>query len=378
MSGGALSAILQRMKFWLISVVALLCCFTGPGAAQSPTIIDFWTKSDTLFLEISMNAEALMAGIDPATSSDFSESRKYRELRALVSSELEPQIKAFVKPWVQRLQVVTDGPVTLSYEGVRIPVVGDPKTVRISRLLLAGPLPDGASNLRLAWPEGSGPVVIRQQRVAAPYTGYLTAGQTSPLIPLMGGGALSAEQTLQAFFPKGAIQILRSDPRQILLVLTLVFLSLNLRPLMMQLLVFSIATLIGLVSGLYGVIQASQMTVSQALLAAIVLLALWNLFLRRVLVLRLLAVFAVGLVQGLTLAFALADIGIPPNQMPPAILGFGTGALLALWAVAWATFFLAVLISGRSLRLRGRISVLASMMIAGVAAYWIAQPLIFS
>ncbi|WP_120635568.1 HupE/UreJ family protein [Ruegeria sp. EL01] len=374
MRDGFKPAILSRLKVLVLSVVALLPSF---ALAQSPgpTIVEVWTKSDTLFLDISLNAEAFLAGIDPQSATGFDDNRHYKDLRQLVSSELEPKVKAFAKPWMQTLQVDVAGPVVLSYEGVSIPVVGDPETVRVSKLLLTAPLPEGASGFRLTWPDGSGSAVIKQQRVSAPYTGYLIGGQTTPVIPLQGGAALTTEQTLRTFVPKGLSEVLTSGPKPILLVLTLVFLSLNLRPFLMQLLFFSLGIVIGLGAGALDALSISAAAASQSL--AIVGLAVWNLISRRMQILRVIAVFAAGLLLGLALTFALTKIGVPPNHLPPAILGFAGGAVLALCAVAFAAFAASVVITGGSHRLQGRASILASMVIAGVGVFLTVEPWLF-
>ncbi|WP_419738051.1 hypothetical protein [Ruegeria sp.] len=186
-------------RFLLILPVFLVLSTWSAKAQTTPTIVEFWTKEDTLFLEVTLNAEMFLSGIDPETRPDFADDARYRELRRRVSSELEPEVRSFVKDWSGTLRVELAGPTRLSYEGVRIPIVGDPNTSRLSKLLLAAPLPEGASSLRLTWPEGHGPAVVKQQRVDAPYTGYLVAGEVSPLIPLQGGAALDPQQVLQVF-----------------------------------------------------------------------------------------------------------------------------------------------------------------------------------
>ncbi len=351
-----------------------------PGRAQNPppTIVEFWTKADTLFLEISLNAEMFLAGIDPDAETELSSNARYRTLRQLVSTELEAEMRAFTTDWAPTLQVEVGGPVSLSYEGIRIPVVGDPDQPRVSKLLLAAPLSGDASNLRLTWPAGYGSVVLKQQRVAAPYTGYLTAGEISPLIPLRGGASLSAQQALQEFFPLGIFQIVPAGLREIVLVLCLVFLSLGLRPMVAQMLLLSIGTVFGLALSVYGALALPPILLSQSLTAAIIVLALWNLILRRLHVLRLLAVFGVGLLLGAGLSEALAGIGVPPDHLPAAMLGYSGGVLAVLYAVAAAGYAIAHLISGGSERMQGRVCVLASILIAGAGVYWMIVPWTFS
>ncbi len=363
-------------RFLLILPVFLVLSAWSAKAQTAPTIVEFWTKADTLFLEVTLNAEMFVAGIDPEARPDFADDARYRELRRRVSSELELEVRSFVKDWAGTLRVELAGPVSLSYEGVRIPIVGDPDTPRLSKLLLTAPLPEGASSLRLTWPEGHGPAVVKQQRVDAPYTGYLVAGEVSPLIPLQGGAALDPQQVLQVFLPKGLARILPHGYHEIALVLSLVFLTLSLRPLLAQMLFVSLGLIFGLALSVYGAVALPF--ASQALTAATLLLTLWNLVLRRLTVFRLLAVFGAGLLCGITLSTSLATIGVPPDHLPPAIFGYAGGVLAALYTIAAAVFAVSALIAGASERMRGRISVLASILIAGIAVYWLAEPLILS
>ena len=376
MNGHVFRAILRALETCALSIFVLLAVHPGSVRAQTapPTVIDYWVKADTLFLEVKLNAEAMLAGIDPLQQDAYSDDPQYKSLRRMVSSELEPQIREFVQVWKQNLVVEAPDRLSLSYEGVRIPVVGDTDKVRVSKLLLTAPLPDQASNLRLTWPLQSGSVVLRQQKVVAPYTGYLASGEASPLIPLQGGASLTTQQTLQTYFAKGIDQFLQSPFKLCLIALVLVVLSLNLRPVVSQLAFLSTGVLVGLGAGMYEVMAVPKAIEASALIACIIVLALWNLVARRLQVWRLLAVLAVGCLQGLALASVLMGIGVPPDHLPPAILGFGGGNLLPLILVSITALALALLLSGGSHRTRGRISVLVSMLIAGIGVYWIGEP----
>ncbi|NOE25800.1 HupE/UreJ family protein [Ruegeria sp. HKCCD6157] len=376
MNGPVFRAILRALNTCALSFIVLLTLHPGSVKAQTapPTVIDFWVKDDTLFLEVKLNAEAMLVGTDPTQPDAYSGNSKYRSLRRMVSSELEPQIRNFVQVWKQNLVVEAPERLDLSYEGVRIPVVGDVEKVRVSKLLLTAHLSDQASNLRLAWPLQGGSVVLRQQKVVAPYTGFLAAGEISPLIPLQGGASLTTEQTLQTFLAKGISRFVQSPLKPTVVVLTLVMLTLSLRPVMSQVAFLAAGVFFGLGLDMYGVLDLPESLQDQALVASIIILALWNLVARHLQVWRLLAVLAAGCVYGLALASDLTKIGVPPDHLAPAVLGFGVGNLLPVVFVAVLTFACALLVAGGSHRKRGRISVLASMLIAGIGVYWMAEP----
>nr|WP_321252709.1 HupE/UreJ family protein [uncultured Ruegeria sp.] len=368
---------LFKTRTVLLLLVAPLVFWIAVGNASAqtakPTVVDFRINQGTLFLEISMNAEAFVAGINP--SADPSPvSSEYRRLRRLASSELEPHIKQFIKGWSPTMNVLAGGPVTLSYEGSRVPVAGDPEAPRISRVLLAGALPPGASSLQLTWPEGHGPMVLRQQGVDAPYTGYLVAGEASPLIPLRGGAGLDPGQTLKAYFSNGIVYATTVGLPVILIALLLVLHALWVSAALWQLSTFALATSIGLGLGTLQLVTMPSAWLPYLMPAATVVLGVWNVTVRRPGFLRLLTVALVGVLIGLSQALALTAIGVPPDRLAPAVLGFGLGALTVPVSAAAVVFALALAVSRRSIRLRLRISVLLSLVIAGFGAFTFVRP----
>lgn len=57
-----------------------------------------------------------------------------------------------------------------------------------------------AQSLTLCGPDGSGDLVLRQQGVSDPFTGYIEGGGTSPPIPLAGGASTNGWQTFYPMF----------------------------------------------------------------------------------------------------------------------------------------------------------------------------------
>ena len=203
-AGGSIGYDLVRLWSKLTLVLLVSSFGWGPARLQAhevtPSIADFRVESGQLTLEIRMNVEAFLAGIDLDGLEDTDasgQSDSYDRFRAMGSAELEPLVREFALAWLPGLTVQAGETVTLSYEGVRIPVIGDVSLPRASRGLLTGSLPDSARSLSLTWPAGAGDLVLRQQGVDAPYTGYLRGGETSPVIPLGGGAAVGPEGLLE-------------------------------------------------------------------------------------------------------------------------------------------------------------------------------------
>ncbi|WP_170432418.1 HupE/UreJ family protein [Ruegeria arenilitoris] len=363
-----------RFRAWIIAPF-LACIFLAmPAWAQRSgrTIVDFQVRDGRLLVEIALNAEAVLAGVDPQEVAKGGDggSARYAQLRRLVSSELEEHVHDFVTDWKQSLRIDVNGPVALSYEGASIPVVGNPDVPRISRVLLAGPLPPDVSSLRLTWPEGIGPVVLRQQGVEAPYTGFLSGGEVSPRIPLAGGAGLGAQQAAEAFFRAGLLHVAGAGAQLLALASVLVFLSLKLRPVLVQLAALGLGVLVTLPLGMFDVLNARPFLPWPVVPAAIALLALWNLVTDRLGVWRVLFLLATGAVLGLTLSETSSRLGVPPHHVAPAVLGFAAGILLALSGVAILILATLTVLLPDSPRLRGRISTVASLLLAGLGLYW--------
>ncbi len=362
-----------------LCLLAVLLFASNQSASHeiTPTVADFQVKNGDLFIELHFNAEAFVAGMDLDNLSDTAEadeSANYSKLRSLVSSELEPLVREFAIPWMDKLDVQAQGRVKLSYEGVNIPVVGNQEVARTSTLLLTGNIPENAHNLQVSWPVGAGSLVLRQQGVEAPYTGFLQGGETSPAIPLVGGSALGSTETMETFFSLGFSRILPNGPEQIAFVLAMLFLSVRARPLILQLIPFSLGFSTMLALGTLAIVAVPQAVVALLVPAGIVLLAVENIFARRLHLWRMIAVFGFGLLHGSDAASDLIKSAIPPNHAMSAIIGYGVGAGLAILAVGIAGFAVTTLFSFGSQRFRSRIRIPASMVIALIGAYWCITP----
>ena len=214
----------------------------GTAHEVTPTIADFRVEDGQIALDLRLNVEAFVAGINLDGMEDTNEAEQaqdYDSLRGLDQAELEPMVRQFAEEWLETVRVNAGGRLQLSVSEVVIPEVGDIEVPRASYLMLNGSVPDAARSLTMFWPKGSGGVVLRQNGVDEPYTGYLQGGETTPLIPLAGGAALTAQETFVDYLPVGFEHILPLGLDHILFVLGLFFLSPRLRPLLWQISAFT-------------------------------------------------------------------------------------------------------------------------------------------
>ncbi len=362
------------------SFALILLSLAARAHEVTPTIADLSVGGGNVVLELGLNIEAFLAGIDLDGLGDTDtsgQSAQYDRLRALKPEALAQKVRGFSGEWATRVEIRPDGgqgePVDLNVAVIDIGPLGDIDLPRASQLVLKGALRPGTRNLTLTWAAGSGDLVLRQQGVDDPYTGYIAGGQASPVIPLAGGSAQSAGQAFAAYVPVGFSHILPKGLDHILFVLGLFFLSARLRPLLWQISAFTLAHTVTLALGALGLVRINPDIVEPLIAATIVFVAVENVFSRRLHRWRPVVVFGFGLLHGLGFASVLGQYGLPEKQFLPALIGFNVGVELGQIAVIAGAFLTVGLWFRNESWYRGRIAIPASIVIALIGLYWFVQ-----
>ncbi|MEK6677347.1 MAG: HupE/UreJ family protein [Planctomycetota bacterium] len=155
----------------------------------------------------------------------------------------------------------------------------------------------------------------------------------------------------------------------ILFVLGLFLLSTKWRPLLWQVTAFTIAHSLTLALAVCGVVSLSSRVVEPLIAASIAYVAIENVVTTNLKPWRPAVVFGFGLLHGMGFASVLRELGLPQGELVTALLMFNVGVefgqlsvvLLAFLAVGWFR---------QKEWYRLRITVPASVMIAGVGLYW--------
>jgi len=348
----------------------------GSGKAHEvlPTIIQLSTEADTVRLEMRMNAEAYVAGInldglENTNNSDRSDT--YDELRALEPDVFADRIREAWPRIAEGIVLASDqGDIALSLDTIEASEVGNVELARPSRVIVTGALPDATQTLLLSWPEGHGTLALRHVGVENGYADYLEGGETSDPITLQGGQAATGWQAFAQYIPVGFDHILPKGLDHILFVLGLFFLSARLGPLLWQVSAFTLAHTVTLALGAIGAVTVSPAIVEPLIAASIAFIAIENIFARGLTRWRPAVVFAFGLLHGLGFASVLQEFGLPQSQFIPALIGFNVGVELGQLTVI-ALAFLAV---GAWFRdkpwYRPVIAIPVSVVIACIGLYW--------
>ncbi|MCF6232745.1 MAG: HupE/UreJ family protein [Rhodobacteraceae bacterium] len=380
--GDTLNWLRDKLQFLglMSSFLLILSPFVVRAHEVTPTIGDLQIEGGVVVLELRLNVEAFLAGIDLDGLEDTNASDQsgvYDRFRGLAPDDLAAKVRAFGANWGTRVEIRSDGGrgavVDLNLASVEVGEVGDIDLPRVSYLVLKGAISPDARSLTLTWAAGSGDLVLRQQGVKDPYTGYVAGGETSPVIALAGGGAQTGMQAFMSYIPVGFDHILPKGLDHILFVLGLFFLSARLGPLLWQISAFTVAHTVTLALGASGVVQINPNIVEPLIAATIVFVAVENVISGRMHRWRPVVVFGFGLLHGLGFAAVLGEFGLPEQQFLPALIGFNVGVELGQLTVIAAAFLSVGLWFGRKPWYRGRIAIPASMGIAFVGAYWFVE-----
>jgi HupE/UreJ protein len=374
----AFRTISMNLRLW--AVMSSFWLLLGAGFAHShevvPAIADLTVTDGRVVIEMRVNLEAQMSGIDLDSIADTNNAENpedYDVLRALEREDIARRTAALVATWSAVPMLTAAGaPLDLRLDGVDVPEVPDEELPRISQVVMSGALPSGASSLQVAWPAGSGDLVLRQQGVDEAYTGLISGGGNSGPIAIAGGDEATGWQTFFSYVPVGFDHILPKGLDHILFVLGLFFLSVRLSPLLWQISAFTLAHTVTLALGALGLVTVPASVVEPLIAASIVYVAIENVFMSGLSRWRPFVVFGFGLLHGLGFASVLGEFGLPAGQFLPALVAFNIGVELGQLTVIALAFLVVGLFASKPWY-RQYISIPASLAIAAVGAYWVVE-----
>lgn len=367
------------MLVQLLLVSSLLVGAPGSAHAHevSPSVADLTLEGGKVTLDLRLTLESFLAGIDLDSATDTNEvpqAADYDVLRALDPAALETRLRDFAPQMLREVTLSVDGAVVpLQIAALDIPETGDVELPRLSQLTLSGAVPENAGLMQVNWGEGYGTLILRQMGPQNPYTGYISGGQSSPEIAVLGGEARGFMSVFGEYIPVGFDHILPKGLDHILFVLGLFFFSTALRPLLIQVTSFTLAHTVTLALGALGIISIPGSIVEPIIAASIVYVAIENVFARKMNPWRPVVIFIFGLLHGLGFASVLGEFGLPADQFIAALIGFNVGVELGQLTVIALAFLAVGYWFGAKDWYRTRIAVPASLVIAAVGAYWFVE-----
>lgn len=362
----------------IVTILVALLAFAAHAHETRPSIADVTVNAEEIVMDIQVNVEAFVAGVDLSNVTDTNlseQAQTYDELRALGVADME---QAFRDYWPQMQQgfSIRSGAETVTPELVSVTVTDTPNVelLRDTTLTIRGELPSGENPVTIAWDSQFGPLVMRQMGGGEDaYTAFLRNGEASAPIPRIGIATEGAFSVFIRYIGIGFEHILPLGLDHILFVLGLYFLSPRIKPLIFQVTTFTLAHTVTLALGILGIVTIAPEIVEPLIAASIVYVAVENLIAKQMTPWRLAVVFAFGLLHGLGFASVLGDFGLESGRFITSLIGFNIGVEFGqLTVIAIAFLAVGAWFGGKSWY-RAYISNPASILIGLVGAYWFVE-----
>ena len=188
---------------------------------------------------------------------------------------------------------------------------------------------------------------------------------------------LPKSQVFWNYLKMGFEHIIPQGWDHILFILCIFFLNTNIKKIVLQATMFTIAHSITLGLAMYGIIRPPVNIIEPLIALSIVFLAVENIFSDQVKPWRIIMVFLFGLVHGMGFAASIANAGMPKYAFAEALIAFNVGVELGQLTVILTMYFLVARIFSKNVWYRSRIVVPASVVIALIASFWTVQRIFF-
>lgn len=374
----------SRFLSALIVAFGLLCSAASLRAHEvQPGIADVTVMADSVQVDLSLNIEVFLAGIDASRTEDTNaapEAAAYDALRALEIPALREKLSAAEADFLAMLEL-TSGEDRLTPVIDAVSVEGNvPLTLpRLTTIRLTAPLPEGNAGVTIRMAETMGPLAVRQQAEEidpkALYTAYVPAGQVSEEIPREGGVNRPALVIFGEYILIGIDHIIPKGLDHIVFIMGLFFFSPKWRPLLGQVTVFTLAHSVTLVLATLGVVAVPASIVEPLIALSIAWIGIENILRPGKATTRLGVIFVFGLLHGLGFAFVLGEVGLVGTAYALSLIAFNIGVEIGQLLVLAPLLVMAYFIARREWY-RDKVEIPASILIALIGAYWFIERVI--
>jgi hydrogenase/urease accessory protein HupE len=332
-------------------------------------------------IEVRASLEALLTGINARyrNTQDAPNAEDYDALRILPADELAVAFRPFETTFIARTELRLDGiRVPLVITSIEIPEPGYPKVPRISVITLEGEIDRSARSLTWYYPEAFGDNAVRVRQVDEANERWHwsdwqwlrndRASEPFSLTELF--TRQSTASVIGTYLVLGFEHILPYGLDHILFILGIFLLSTRLRPLLLQVTMFTVAHTLTLGLSMAGIINLPDNVVEPLIALSIAYIGLENVFAHSLHRSRLLIVFLFGLLHGMGFASVLADFGMPPDAFMTALISFNVGVELGQVAIILMAYFVVGMWGHNRSWYRSAVVVPASLAIAMIGLYW--------
>ena len=185
-------------------------------------------------------------------------------------------------------------------------------------------------------------------------------------------------QVFWQYLQQGFLHILPLGLDHILFILCVFFLNTNLKKIILQASMFTLAHTITLGLSMYGIINPPGNIIEPLIALSIVFLAVENIYSDKVKPWRMIMVFLFGMVHGMGFAGALIELGMPEYAFATALISFNIGVEIGQLTIILFMYFVVSRKFSTMSWYRPKLVVPASVVIAVIAGYWTLERIFLS
>ena len=367
--------------FFKIFVFLLFFIKSSYAHELRPAIANFniYEKDDIINgnLSIRLNLEAIIAeiGIEHSNTEKSKESKEYENLRNMSSFELLEKFNSKIKNFQKRIYLKSsNSDYNLTLININIPEVGNTNIIRDTIMdFNVKNLKD--DDLVFSWDKNLGSIILRVNSASneALYSKLIEAGKKSDWFSTISKSEESLIDNIKSYTQLGFKHIIPKGLDHILFVLALFLLSSKLKPLILQISIFTLAHTITLFLGALNIIKISTIIVEPIIALSICFIAIENLFTENIKKMRPYIIFIFGLLHGLGFAGVLNEIGISDGQFISSLVSFNIGVELGQISIIILSYIFIALLFQKKSWYRNRVTRPLSLIIATVGFYWFIQ-----
>ena len=303
------------------------------------------------------------------------ESNKYEKLRNMSSAELQKKFNSRITGLQNKIYITSDNfKYDLTIIKINVPEVGNTNTIRDTIIDF------NIKNLRdedlvFSWDKNLGSIILR---VNSPYNEDLYSklieiGKNSGHFSITKKRGERLINNIKSYTLLGFKHIIPKGLDHILFVSALFLLSSKLKPLILQISIFTLAHTITLFLGALNIIKISGLIVEPIIALSICFIAIENLFTENLKKMRPYIIFIFGLLHGLGFAGVLNEIGISDGLFISSLVSFNLGVELGQISVILLSYIFIALLFQKKLWYRNKVTRPLSLIIAFVGLYWFIQ-----
>ena len=325
----------------LIKILFISLASNAQSHEVNPAIADILQKKDGVQLEIRLNIEALLSGIDLSNVSNTDEAKqsaKYDFYRGRSEIDLKSDFSKIWPSLETEIKIKQDNElVALKLKNIIVEGQQNFDYPRFSTIVFVASV-DPYRPFSFQWSKAYGDIVLRGPSSENGFTQYLQAGIESSDITIGQQPEYKFSKVFFEYIPVGFTHIIPKGLDHILFVIGIFFLSTKLSALFWQITFFTLAHSVTLAMASLGIVNVSSSIVEPLIAASIVYVAVENFYSKTLNLRRSIIVFCFGLLHGLGFASVLVEFGLPVQQFLPALVGFNIGVELGQISIVLILF----------------------------------------